>query len=94
MVLGAPELTYTELMDGDLLCSFKTYGGSLQTQNGLAIIDNTAVIVTWYRQDIQVGDRLKRLSDDSYWEVILEPENVDMANQYLIFKVKRVEDVA
>lgn len=91
LVLGAPEFTFTELTDGDLMCSFKTYGGTPGVQNGLLSVENTGVIVTWYRQDIQAGDRIIRLSDHSCWEILHEPENVDMANQYLIFKVQKIE---
>ena len=90
IVSGAPEFTYEDAFDGQLNCSFKTYGGTESVSNGSLVIQNTAVVVTWYRQDIQASDRIILLQDNSIWEVLGEPENVDMLNQYLIFKVQKI----
>lgn len=89
-VSGALEFTYEDASDPILNCSFKTYGGTESTVNGILVILNTATLVTWYRQDIQAADRIHLLQDQSLWEVIGEPENIDMRNQYLILKIRKI----
>lgn len=72
-------------------CSFKTYGGTEREVNGRYVIYDTATIVTWYRPDIQSNCRLKRLSDGAVFEIINEPENIEMKNQFLKFKIQRIK---
>ena len=90
IVSGAPEFSYEDASDPILNCSFKTYGGTETISNGSLVLLNTATLITWYRQDIQAADRVVLLQDDSIWEVIGEPENIDMRNQYLILKVRKI----
>lgn len=89
-VSGALEFTYEDASDPILNCNFKTYGGTESVVNGSHVILNTATLVTWYRQDIQAADRIFLLQDQSLWEVIGEPENIDMRNQYLIVKIRKI----
>ena len=89
-VSGALEFTFEDAADPILNCSFKTYGGTESIVNGSLVILNTATLVTWYRQDIQAADRVLLLQDNSVWEVLGEPENIDMRNQYLILKVRKI----
>ena len=90
IVSGAPEFSYEDASDPILHCNFKTYGGTETISNGSLVLLNTATLITWYRQDIQASDRVVLLQDDSLWEVIGEPENIDMRNQYLILKVRKI----
>lgn len=89
-VSGALEFTYEDASDPILNCNFKTYGGTETVVNGSLVILNTATLVTWYRQDIQAADRILLLQDNSVWEVLGEPENIDMRNQYLILKIRKI----
>lgn len=77
-----------------IYCSFKTYGGTEKEINGRYVILDTANIVTWYRDDIQSDCRIKRLSDGAIFEIINEPENIEMKNQFLKFKVQRIKGKA
>lgn len=77
-----------------IYCSFKTYGGTEKEINGRYAILDTANIVTWYRPDIQSDCKLKRLSDGAVFEILNEPENIEMKNQFLKFKVQRVKGKA
>ena len=74
-----------------LNCSFKTYGGTETTENGVYTIVDTAQIETWYRPDIKGDCRIKVLSTGSIYEVIGKPENISMRNQFVRFKVRAVE---
>ena len=71
--------------------SFKSYGGTEKIVNGIYSIEDTANIETWYRPDISSNCRIARASDGAIFDVINEPENINMRNQFLKFKVKRVK---
>ena len=70
--------------------SFKTYGGTEKTVNGIYSIEDTANIETWYRPDIKGNCRIAR-EDGATYDIIGEPENISMRNQFLKFKVRRVK---
>lgn len=86
-IRGVDVKTYEEV--GIIYCSFKTYGGTETTSNDMLVVEDTANIITWYRPDI-TSSSVIRLGTKVY-EVIGEPENLDMRNQYLSFKVKLVK---
>lgn len=78
--------------DGDLLfCSFKTYGGTEREVNGVSVIEDTAKIETWYRPDIKSDCAIILVDTGARYEIINEPENINMRNQYLVFKVRRIK---
>ena len=77
--------------EGDIIfTSFKTYGGTETTKNGIYSIIDPAVIETWFRPDIKSNYRIMTESGTIY-EIINEPENINMRNQYLKFKAQRVK---
>lgn len=74
---------------GELIyCSFKTYGGTETTVNGVLTVVDTANIETWYRPDITTASRIKLGA--KLYEVISTPENIEQRNQFLKFKVRSV----
>ena len=85
-VLGVVSKKYTKI--DDIFCSFKTYGGTETTSNDLLVVNDTATIETWYRPDITSSSQI-RLNNKAY-EVIGEPENIEMRNQFIKFKVQAV----
>lgn len=87
--LGVVVKNYAEL--GMIYCNFKTYGGTEKEVNGILAIEDTATIVTWYRPDITSNCILERLSDGAKFEILNEPENIEMRNQVLRFKVRRIK---
>lgn len=91
-VSGVVKKTFPE--DGALFFgSFKSYGGTMvmeKTVNGLFSIEDTATIETWYRPDIKSDCRIK-LETGAVYDIINEPENIEMRNQFMKFKVKRVK---
>lgn len=91
-VKGVPKTIYPEPTDDMIIfSSFKTYGGTESIVNDVYSVIDTANIETWYRPDIKSDCRIMRASDRSVYEIIGEPENIDMRNQYLKFKVRRVK---
>lgn len=72
-------------------CNFKSYGGTERIVNDVLSVEDTAQIVCWFHPDIKSNCRLKRLSDDAVFEILGEPENIEMRNQFLKFKIRRVK---
>lgn len=70
--------------------SAKAYGGTEREVNGRLVIEDTLQIETWYRPDITSSDAIKLLDDNSEWEIMNEPENIERRNQFLKFKVRRL----
>lgn len=75
---------------GVIFCSWKSYGGTEQTVDGVYSVIDTAVVTTWYRPDITSGCRLQR-EDGAVYEIINEPENIELQNLYLQCRVRRVK---
>ena len=88
--LGVHKKTYANAK-GVIAANMKTYGGTETTSNGVLSIEDTAQIVCWFRPDIRSDCRLERLSDGAVFEIIGEPENIEMRNQFLKFKVRRIK---
>ena len=75
---------------GDLIfCSFKTYGGTEKDVNGIYSIEDTAIIETWYRPDIESACGIMLADTGTIYEIINEPEDINMRHQFLKFKVRR-----
>lgn len=71
--------------------NFKTYGGTEKTDNNILTVEDTANIACRYNPDIKSDCRLIRLSDGAAFEILGEPENIEMRNVFLKFKVRRVK---
>lgn len=72
-------------------CSFKTYGGTETNVNDVYSVVDTAWVETWYRPDIKSECRIKILETGVIYEVLGRPENINMRNQFMKFKVRAVE---
>ena len=72
-------------------CSFKSYGGTERVVNNLITIEDTAVVNCWYNPKIKSGCRIERVPDGAIFDIINEPENIEMRNFYMQFKVRRVK---
>lgn len=72
-------------------CNFSTYGGSEYENNGVVVVDDTANVITWFDPAIKAGGAISlcQNGDGVLYEIQGEPENVEMRNQELSFKVKR-----
>lgn len=89
-VKGTVKKTYPD--DGELFwCSFKTYGGTERNVNDVYSIEDTANIETWYRPDIKSDCRIMLAESGTTYEIMNDPENINMRNQYCKFKVRRVK---
>ena len=71
--------------------SFKTYGGTEKVFNDVYSVEDTAKVETWFRPEIKSNCAIGVLSTFAIYEIIGEPENVNMRNQFLKFKVRRIK---
>ena len=78
-------------VNGVVMANMKTYGGTEKIESGVLSVEDTAQIVCWYRPDITGACRLVRLTDNAAFEILGEPENIEMRNQFLKFKVRRIK---
>lgn len=91
-VMGVSKKTFPAVSDGTLFFgSFKTYGGTEHEVNGLLSVEDTATVETWYRPDITSGCRVAIAGTNAVYEIVGEPENIEMRNQFLKFKVSRIK---
>lgn len=72
-------------------CNFSSYGGTESIVNGVLVIDETATITSRYFPEIKANCRVKLLQSGAEYEIIGEPENVEMRNMWLVFKVRRIK---
>lgn len=84
-----------EAAEGLIMANFSTFGGTEVEQNGVTVVEDTAEVTCWYRPDITSGCRVQLLVSGNdalnpVYEVIGTPENIEMRNQFLLFKVRRV----
>ena len=90
-VLGVEKKTFPAPQDGLIFYgSFRTFGGTERTENGVYSVEDTAVIETWFRPEIQSNCRIAVLNSETIFEIIGTPENINMMYQFLKFKVRAV----
>ena len=90
--MGVETKTFPEFADGiEFFGSFKTYGGTERNENDIYSVIDTAVIETWYREDITSDCCIYVHQTGGIYEIINEPENINLRNQFLKFKVRRVK---
>ena len=69
--------------------SFRTFGGTENVRDDLYTVINTAVIDTWYRPDIKSNCKIYICETGDIYDVVQDPEDIDMRHQYMRFKVKK-----
>lgn len=91
-VLGVLKKTFPHPDDGQIFHgSFKSYGGTETTVNGVYSVEDTANIETWFRPDIVSGARIFVPDNGGTYEIVGEPENLNLRGQRMKIKVKRVK---
>ena len=92
VALGVEHKSYPQAEEGILIYgSFRTFGGTERNVNNLYSIENTATVETWYRPDITSACRIVLPQTEAIYEILGEPENIEMRNQYLRLKVIQIK---
>lgn len=71
--------------------SFRTFGGTERVQDGLTVVEDTAVVETWYSPDLVAGCRVRTDEDGAVWDVLGTPEDIGQRHQWMRFKVRRAK---
>lgn len=87
-VNGVLQYTYTDGVQ--FFCAAKSYGGTENVVNGVVVIEDTWQIDAWYNPAFGKGDRIRFLDDNSEFEILASPENINRRGQYMRFKVSRI----
>lgn len=88
IIKGVAKKTYTKA-EKPFFCCFKTFGGTERDVNGVTVVENTAVIETWFNPTIKADCQIE--VDGLVYEILGTPENINMRNQYLKFKVRAIK---
>ncbi len=92
IIRGVAVKTYPDATSGVLFfCSFRSFGGTESESNGVLTVQDTANIETWFRPDIKADCRLCIANQpEKVYEILGNPENINMQNQFLKFKIRSV----
>lgn len=85
-VNGRIKKTYTEV--GIVRGKFKQKGTAETQANGLTVINEKTTFITWYKADFAAADVLTIGGID--FEIIGNPENVEMRNRYSVLTLERI----
>lgn len=92
MVKGVRKATFPDPKDVTAVFfgTFRTYGGTENFSNDVYTIFDTAVINTWYNPAIKQDCQIYICQTGQTYRIITPPENINMRNQYMSFKVEKV----
>ena len=90
-VKGVLQKTFTKEAE-PFFCSFKTFGGTEREVNGIIVVEDTATVETWYDPTITADchiciDGIEGVE----FEILGTPENINLRNQYMKFKVRAIK---
>lgn len=90
-VKGVAVKTYPQPTEDALIFgSFKSYGGTESESNGVITVLDTANVETWFRPDIKANCRIMLAESNKLYEVIGEPEDIELRHQFIKFKVQAI----
>lgn len=89
-IKGATVKSYTD-SGAVYMGSFRTFGGTEQTVNGVYSVVNTATLETWYTDTIKADCRIVLKDTGEVFEVMGTPEDIDRRHQFLLVKLKGVD---
>lgn len=73
---------------GTLRGKFKQKGCAEIGANGLTVVNENTSFITWYKSDIAAADVLTINGVD--YEIIGNPENVEMRGRYAVLNLERI----
>lgn len=87
-VKGVRKKVYTP-DDEPIFCNFKSFGGTEKVVNDLLVVEDTAVIETWY--DPRITSECELEIEGTQYEILGTPENLNMRNQFMRLKVRAIK---
>ena len=91
MVKGVAKKVYSDpKTSSQFFGNFKTYGGTENFSNEVYTVFDTAMIETWYNPNITPDCQIYICETGKTYQIINEPEDINLRHQFLRFKVERV----
>lgn len=89
-VNGREKKTYTNAPHPNIRGKLKAPAPSSDAiENGLSLVSKKPTFQTWYKADLESGDRL--IINGAAYEIEGEPENVEGRGRYCVVALKRIE---
>lgn len=88
--LGKITKTYTELEE-TVFIAFSDFQGTEVKKDDVYSVLETATICSPFIPDLTSGDCIKLLENEKVYQIINSPENWNMQNAFLLFKVERLQ---
>ena len=89
-VRGRERKTYTNAPRPNIRGKFKAPAPSSDViENGLSLVSKKPTFQTWYKSDLESGDRL--IIGGAAYEIEGAPENVEGRGRYCVVALKRIE---
>lgn len=90
-IQGVNQKSFPAVTDGELFFgSFRSFGGTETTENGIYSVVDTATVETWFRPDIKADCRIALAETGAVYEIVGTPEDIEMRHQYLKVKLRRI----
>ena len=70
--------------------TFRSFGGTESMENDIYTVIATGYIDTWYRSDIRPDCRIHICESSATYEILGEPEDINMRHQYMKIRVRKV----
>lgn len=89
---GVSTSTYPDIADGiEINACFRTFGGTDMDVNGQIVVQKTATIETWFRPDIQSDCRFGIPETGEVYEILGDPEDIEMRHQYMRIRLTQLK---
>lgn len=90
IIYGREVKTYTDAPRPNIRGKFKAPAPSSDViENGLYLVSKKPTFQTWYKADLESGDRL--IINGAAYEIEGAPENVEGRGRYCVVALKRIE---
>lgn len=71
--------------------AFSNFQGTEKIIDDVLFVEDTAKICMPFVENFSSANRIKLLDENSEWEILGTPENWNMQNLFLLFKVRRIK---
>lgn len=86
-VQGVPKKV---LKEGDLFFgSYRTYQTNDRTNNDVKTPERVVVVDTWYRPDIKSNNKIRMEPGGEIYDIVGDPEDIEMRHQFLQIRLQR-----
>lgn len=86
---GVSRVTYADASPPLDFCNWRGNGGTSNIQSDTLVVSDTAEVTMWFRPDLSIQDCVLLNDDETQVYEIVNIENLEMRNMWMILKVVR-----